>query len=126
MHEVYDYEGRIEHARTHPVHGEIPVIDDLRSTWTGGVWGRRTPEDGYPREDHMFGSVVTGFAFNTSPAPASPIDVVRKDGRYVGTFAKGTATMPVAFGPDGLAAWVELDELDVPTVIARRLSEEVR
>ncbi len=34
--------------------------------------------------------------------------------------------MPVAFGPDGLAAWVELNELDVPAVIVRRLSEEVR
>ena len=40
-----------------------------------------------------------------------------KDGRYVGTFVKGATAMPVGFGPDGLAAWVELDELDVPTVI---------
>ena len=53
MREVYDYEGSLEYARTYPVHGEIPVIDDLRTTWTGAVWVRRTPEDGYPREDHV-------------------------------------------------------------------------
>jgi hypothetical protein len=29
--------------------------------------------------------------------------------------------IPSAFGPDGLAAYVELDELDVPTVVVRRL-----
>ncbi len=89
MRETYDYDGRLEHARTSPVHGEIPVIDDLRTTWTGTVRVRRTPEDGYPREDQVCGSVVTGLAFNTSPAPASPIDVVTRARRYIGTFRQG-------------------------------------
>ena len=34
--------------------------------------------------------------------------------------------MPDAFGPDGLAAWVELDELDVPMVVVGRLGGGVR
>lgn len=29
--------------------------------------------------------------------------------------------MPNAFGPDGLVAWVELHELDLPTIIVERL-----
>ena len=33
------------------------------------------------------------------------------DGRYVGTLPPDDPPMPDAFGPDGLAAWVELDEL---------------
>jgi hypothetical protein len=33
--------------------------------------------------------------------------------------------IPSAFGPDGLAAYVELDELDVPTVVVRRLREPI-
>lgn len=77
---------------------------------------RRDPTDGFSVSEEW-------LQLNRQPAP---IDVVTRDGRYVGTFAEGAMTMPVAFGPDGLAAWVELDELDVPTVIVRRLSEEVR
>lgn len=34
--------------------------------------------------------------------------------------------MPDAFGPDGLAAFIELDEFDVPSVVVRRLPVEVR
>ena len=55
---------------------------------------------------------------NRQPAP---INVVTRDGRYVGTFARSATTVPVAFGRGGLAV-----ELDVPTVIVRRLPEEVR
>ena len=32
----------------------------------------------------------------------------------------------IAFGPDGLVAFVEIDELDVPMVIVKRLPDEVR
>ena len=34
--------------------------------------------------------------------------------------------MPDAFGPDGLVAFVELDELDVPTIVVKTLPAEVR
>ena len=34
--------------------------------------------------------------------------------------------MPDAFGPDGMAAFIELDELGVASVVVRRLPEAVR
>ena len=55
-----------------------------------------------------------------------PIDVVTAEGRYVGTFPAGATKMPDAFGPGGLAAFIELDDLDVASVVVRRLPAEVR
>ena len=104
----------IENVRFYP---EIPLVDDLRATWEGTLWVLRTPEDGYPSESVGLGRLVG------SPAP---IDVVTSGGRYVGTFPALVAAMPVAFGPDGLVAFVEIDEFDVPTVIVKRLPDEVR
>ena len=127
MREAMNYEDWLDEARSYPVHGEVPVIDDLRTTWTGGVWVRRTPEDGYPWEDHVAGNVLSGLAFSTAQAPASPIDIIGADGRYVGKSSQqGGATMFVPFGPDGLVAFVEKDEFDVPAVVAKRLPPEVR
>ena len=34
--------------------------------------------------------------------------------------------MPLAFGPGGLVAFLELDELDVATIVVKRLPAEVR
>ncbi|MXW16541.1 MAG: hypothetical protein F4139_13300 [Gemmatimonadetes bacterium] len=104
----------IENVRFYP---EIPLVDDLRATWEGTLWVLRTPEDGYPSESVGLGRLAG------SPAP---IDVVTSGGRYVGTFPAPVAAMPVAFGPDGLVAFVEIDEFDVPTVIVKRLPDEVR
>lgn len=104
----------IENVRFYP---EIPLVDGLRATWEGTLWVLRTPEDGYPSESVGLGRLAG------SPAP---IDVVTSDGRYVGTFPAPVAAMPVAFGPDGLVAFVEIDEFDVPTVIVKRLPDEVR
>ncbi|MDE2873888.1 MAG: hypothetical protein OXU69_14315 [Gemmatimonadota bacterium] len=104
----------IENVRFYP---EIPLVDDLRATWEGTLWVLRTPEDGYPSESVGLGRLAG------SPAP---IDVVTSDGRYVGTFPAPVAAMPVAFGPEGLVAFVEIDEFDVPTVIVKRLPDEVR
>ena len=87
---------------------EIPVVVSLRATWEGGLWVRRRRE-GDPWE----GAVGV-------------IDVWSSDGRYVGTLPPGDPPIPDAFGPDGLAAWVELDELDVPTIIVGRLPPGVR
>ncbi len=44
----------------------------------------------------------------------------------MGTYPTGATAMPDAFGPDGLAAFIELDELDVASVVVRRLPAEVR
>ncbi len=104
----------IENVRFYP---EIPLVDDLRATWNGTLWVLRTPEDGYPSESVGLGRLAGSRA---------PIDVVTSDGRYVGTFPALVAAMPIAFGPDGLVAFVEIDEFDVPTVIVKRLPDEVR
>ena len=48
------------------------------------------------------------------------------DGEYVGTYSAEATGMPDAFGPDGLAAFIELDEFDVASVVVRRLPTEVR
>ena len=83
----------------------IPVIRQLQTTWEGRIWvmreGDELLEDG-------------------------PIDVLTAAGEYVGTYRTGDTKMPDAFGPDGLAAFIELDELDVPSVVVRRLPADVR
>lgn len=127
MRAVMDYDGALRVARSYPAYGEIPVIDDLRTTWTGSVWVRRTPEGGYPWEDHIAGSLMSGLAFSTAPPPATAIDVISADGVYVGTFPpQSGAMMFAAFGPDGLVAYTETDEFDVPTVVVKRVPPEVR
>ncbi len=84
---------------------EIPVIRSLAASPTGTLWIERaladSPEDG-------------------------PIDLVRTDGTYVGTIPAGRLEVPRAFGPDGLVAYIERDEFDVPTMVVRRLPTEVR
>ena len=55
-----------------------------------------------------------------------PIDVLTAAGEYVGTYRTGTTKMPDAFGPDGLAAFIELDEFDLARVVVRRLPATVR
>ena len=84
---------------------EVPVIRDLQTSWEGTIWVLRRGEE---------------------PASDGPIDVLAPDGRYIGTFAAGTTAMPDAFGPDGLAAFIERDEFDVASVVVRRLSVGVR
>ena len=124
---MYGYENRLSNAASFPVHHEIPVVDGLRSTWTGSVWVRRTPVDGYPWRMMCSAAAVTGFAPNTSPAPASSIDVINADGRYVGTFPpESGAVMFAAFGPNGLVAYTEKDDLEVPTVVVKRIPPDVR
>ena len=98
-----EFRERIEERGFYP---EVAVIRELKSTWQGGLWIRRPGEQ--PWDDQ------------------GPIDVFGADRQYLGTFAAGTTTMPDAFGPDGLVAWWEVDELDVPTIVVKRLSEELR
>ena len=81
-------------------HPELSVIHALATTWDGRIWvQRRGP---WPDTD-------------------GPIDVLTADGDYIGTFPAGTPGMPAAFGPEGLVAFIELDELDIATVVVRRL-----
>ncbi len=84
---------------------EMPVLLALRTDWEGTIWVRRRADEG---------------------AGGDPIDLITADGRYLGTFASGSTALPEAFGPDGLVAFVETDDLDVPYVVVKRLPEGVR
>ncbi len=84
---------------------EVPVLRGLATTWEGRIWVQRRGEE---------------------PDSDGPIDVLTAAGAYVGTYATGATEMPDAFGPDGLAAFIELDEFDVASVVVRRLPTEVR
>ena len=86
----------IESMEFHP---EMPVVLALRTDWEGTIWVCRRGEEG-----------VGG----------DPIDLITADGRYLGTFAPGATTLPEAFGPGGLVAFVETDDLDVPYVVVKR------
>ena len=94
---------RIEDREFYP---EIQIIRQLSATWEGGLWIRRPGEEPWD----------TG----------GPIDVFGPNRQYVGTFPAGAISIPVAFGPDGLVAYWEVDELDVPTIVVKRLPVEVR
>ena len=84
---------------------EVPVVRDLRTSWGGTIWIQRRGDE---------------------PASIGPIDMITPDGVYLGTFAAGATAMPSAFGPEGLVAFVETDELDVQTVVVKRLPGGVR
>jgi hypothetical protein len=84
---------------------ELPVIHALSVTWEGRIWVQRRADD---------------------PHSGGAIDVLTPDGDYIGTLPAGATEMPDAFGPDGLAAFIEFDELDVATVVVRRLPEALR
>ncbi|WP_419947895.1 hypothetical protein [Candidatus Palauibacter sp.] len=96
----------IENMRFFP---EVPLIAAVRATWDGALWAQRSTEPG-------------------SDEPG-PIDVIAPDGRYLGTLETGTAAlpdMPDAFGPDGLVAFLDTDEFDVPVITVWRLPPEIR
>ena len=94
---------RIENQEYFP---EIPVVRGLRATWDGSLWVQRRGTDPWDYE--------------------GPIDVLGPNGEYRGTFAAGELEMPRAFGPDGLVAFLEMDEMDVPTIVVKRLPVGVR
>ena len=84
---------------------EIPVLRALSATWEGRIWVQRRGEE---------------------PESDGPIDILTVEGDYLGTFRTDATTIPDAFGPDGLAAFIELDEFDVARVVVRRLPAEIR
>ncbi len=88
-----------------PFYPVIPVIRKLATTWDGRIWvmrqGDELLEDG-------------------------PIDVLAAGGEYAGTYRTGATKMPDAFGPDGMAAFIEFDDLGVASVVVRKLPAGVR
>lgn len=80
---------------------EVSIVRDLSAGWDGEIWVRRHGEE--PGDDH------------------GPIDVLTMDGRYLGSIRAGITAIPDAFGPDGLMAFIETDELDAATVVVKRL-----
>lgn len=78
----------------------IPVIEDMAADPEGRLWIQRSgPEPG-----------VDG-----------PTDIVTPDGGYFGTIPATGLRIPDAFGPDGLIAYIEEDELEVQRVRVARL-----
>ena len=79
---------------------ELSVVRDLQTTPDGTIWVRRS---------------------GSAPLADGPIDVLTSDGRYLGSYPADTP-MPAAFGPNGLLAFIETDELGVQTVVVRRVA----
>jgi len=78
----------------------IPVIADMAVGPGDLIWVARTGPGG---DGH------------------GPIDILTADGAYIGTLPTGGPEIPDAFGPDGLMAYIETDDLDVPVVRVIRL-----
>ena len=78
----------------------IPVIDDMAVDPEDRIWIERT---------------------GPGAADGGPIDLLTADGEYVGTLPLDGPRIPDAFGPGGLMAYIEADELDVPIVRVVRL-----
>ncbi|NJD21035.1 MAG: 6-bladed beta-propeller [Gemmatimonadetes bacterium] len=94
--------GQIEQLQFYP---ELPVLLNLKTGWSGKIWVVRRGQE---------------------PTEPGAIDVLTPAGQYAGTFAAGSMELPAAFGPDGLVAFIERDELDVPTVVVKRLPAVLR
>ena len=95
-----------EEVENREFYPEISVVRGLRATWAGALWIQRRGEEPWDNE--------------------GPIDVFGTSREYVGTFAAEDTGMPAAFGPDGMVAFWEFDEMDVPSIVVKRLPVEVR
>jgi hypothetical protein len=80
---------------------EIPAIAEMGVDWEDRIWVERSGAD---------------------VGADGPIDVITADGRYLGTIPADGVRIPDAFGPDGLLAYIETDELDVQHVRVVRLA----
>ncbi len=81
---------------------ELPVIRRLAADADGRLWVERSAGVG----------------------EVGPTDILIADGTVVGTIRAGGLRTPVAFGPGGLAAWLEPDELEVPFIRVGRVRFE--
>lgn len=78
----------------------VSMVRELGTSWDGEIWVQRHGDE--PTDDQ------------------GPIDVLTMDGRYLGSYPAGALAMPDAFGPGGLVAFIERNELDAETVVVRR------
>jgi len=81
-------------------HPERQVIREMLTDPEGRIWVARAVSD-------------------VDPGAPGPVDVISPEGRYLGTIE--SFTLPDAFGPDGLAAWVGTGEFEVPIIEVRRV-----
>ena len=79
---------------------EIPVIAGLGVDREDRVWVTRRPPEG-------FGDGL--------------VDILTPGGEYLGTIPADGPRIPAAFGPDGLMAYIETDDLDMQSVRVARL-----
>ena len=79
---------------------EVPVLYGVKVDWEDRIWVERRGPTG---DDD------------------GPTDIVTPDGDYIGTLPPEGLRTPDAFGPGGLMAYIERDEMDVPTVRVVRL-----
>ncbi|MYH09809.1 MAG: hypothetical protein F4143_06765 [Gemmatimonadales bacterium] len=79
---------------------EVPAISRLAVDWSDRIWVQRS----------------------ALPGETGPIDILSADGQYFGSLAPDGLRIPRAFGPDGLLAYVERDELDIQRVVVVRLA----
>ncbi|MYA64051.1 MAG: hypothetical protein F4Y21_05315 [Gemmatimonadetes bacterium] len=83
---------------------EVPVIRGLSASWNGRIWVQRRGDE---------------------PVSDGPVDVLDMVGRYLGSYPTGATQIPDAFGPGGLVAFIERDDLGVQTVVVKRVPPEV-
>ncbi|WP_420462437.1 6-bladed beta-propeller [Candidatus Palauibacter sp.] len=79
---------------------EVPVISRLAVDWSDRIWVQRSALMGEP----------------------GPTDILTADGQYFGTIAPDALRIPAAFGPGGLLAYIDRDELDIQRVRVVRLA----
>ena len=79
---------------------EVPVLYSMKVDWEDRIWVERRGPTG---DDD------------------GPTDIVTPNGDYIGTLPPDGLRTPDAFGPGGLMAYIESDDLDVPTVRVVRL-----
>ena len=85
---------------------EVPVITAVRAAWDRSLWIQRRGEEPWDED--------------------GPIDVFDPDGNYLGTLPADGPGMPETFGPDGLIAYWERHELDVPSIVVQRVPSRLR
>jgi len=88
---------RIEDMIFYP---EIQVIEKIAADWNDRIWVQRA---------------------SGKPGTPGPTDIITPDQKYLGTLRPDGLRIPDAFGPDGLAVWIEKDELDVQRLVVARI-----
>jgi hypothetical protein len=95
---------RLEKARIDAMgfHRRVPVVARLAVDPEGRIWVERT---------------------GSEPGRPGPTDLLEAEGLYLGTLAADGLRLPHAFGPRGLAAWVEADAMGAAVVAVARIQE---